>query len=108
LMFGDHCVGAWRIDDVEVSEKFDRLIPLGYMCSAIDVFSSRAVLKNVNPTGRGKDIDFTELLTKKRIEQGGFPRLHFPHDDEKEWLADVLEQVLQSVEHRRLTLHVGR
>ena len=101
LMLGDHRVGARRIDNVEVLEKFDRLIALGHVCGDIDVLFAWTVLENVNPIGRGEDIDFAKLLAKERIEEGGFARLHFPHHDEKERLADVLEQVLQSVEHAR-------
>ena len=90
------------------SEKFDRLIALGHVRGDIDVFFAWTVLENVNPVSRGEDVDFAELLAKKRIEKGGFARLHFADDDEKERLADILEQVLQRVEHRGLTLHVGR
>ncbi len=108
LMLGDHRVGAGRIDDVEVLEKFDRLIALGHVCGDVDVLFARTVLKNVNPIGRGQNIDFAKLLTKERIEKGGLARLHFSHHDEKERLTDVLEQVLQSVEQRGLTLHIGR
>ena len=66
------------------------------------------MLKNVNPIGRGQHVHLAELLAEERVEKGRFTRLHFPDDDEKQRLADVLEQVLQGVEHGRLTLHVGR
>ena len=69
---------------------------------------ARAVLEDVNPVGRGKDIDFAKLLAEERIQEGRFARLHFPDDDEEERLADVLEHILQRVEHGGLALHVGR
>ena len=69
LVLGHHRVGAGRIDDVEVFEKGDRLIPLGNLRGHIDALLARAVFENVNPIRCRQNVDLAELLPKKRVEE---------------------------------------
>jgi hypothetical protein len=46
----------------------------------------RAVFENVNAVRSRHKIDSAKCLAKKGVEQGGFSRFYFTHDDEKEWL----------------------
>ena len=91
LVLGHHRVGARRIHDVEVAQKWNRQITLRELRRDLDRFFLGAETKDVNAIRRRENVDFRKFLAKERVQQRGFSSFDLADHDKEKRLPDIGE-----------------
>ncbi len=95
LVAQEHCIRAWRVDDVDVAQPLRRIRQCEYFSLILALARLFTIFQQLNLGGGGRGAFTEKALTEQGINDGRLAGVELAYDDQQKQSVELLEGAIK-------------